>query len=72
ESDAFHVQARLMHRHWPQSGKRLVVPGAHHFSALDALAQPGSSLHARMCELLGGCKSLAEDLDHAQLIPQGN
>ncbi|MDE2175211.1 MAG: alpha/beta hydrolase [Betaproteobacteria bacterium] len=53
ESEAFHAQARLMHRHWPGSGKTLVVPGAHHFSALDALAQPGSVLHSRLWDLIG-------------------
>jgi arylformamidase len=52
ESQAFHVQARLMHRHWPQAGKTLIVPGAHHFSALDALVQPAAVLHRRLCALL--------------------
>jgi arylformamidase len=53
ESEAFHAQARLMRRHWPQASKALLVAGANHFSALDALAQPGSLLHRRVCELLG-------------------
>jgi arylformamidase len=61
ESAAFHVQARLMHRHWPQTGKTLIVPGAHHFSALDALSQPGTSLHTRMCDLLGTRKAGSEE-----------
>jgi arylformamidase len=70
ESDAFHVQARLMHRHWPLMGKTLIVPGAHHFSALDALAQPGSSLHKRMCDLLDMHKSQADQPDSAHLATQ--
>lgn len=53
ESEAFHLQARLMRRHWPQAEKLLIVPGAHHFSVLDDLAQAGGVLHARMLGLLG-------------------
>ena len=53
ESEAFYLQARLMQRHWPQVERLLVVPGAHHFSVLDSLAQAGGVLHARMLGLLG-------------------
>ena len=53
ESEAFHTQARLMHRHWPQASKPLVVPQTHHFSVLEGLAHPGSLLHGRLSDLLG-------------------
>jgi arylformamidase len=53
ESQAFHAQARLMHRRWPHSAKPIEVQAAHHFAVLDALAQPGSVLHGRLCDLLG-------------------
>lgn len=53
ESDAFHRQTRLMHRHWPQALRPVVVPGAHHFSVLDSLVQRDGLLHTRALDLLG-------------------
>lgn len=66
ESEAFHAQARLMYRHGPASGKTLLVPGAHHFSVLDTLAQPGSALQARLWDLIGARKPMSETHDAAQ------
>ncbi|WP_245800330.1 alpha/beta hydrolase [Thiomonas intermedia] len=66
ESEAFHAQARLMHRHRPGSGKTLVVPGAHHFSVLDTLAQTGSALHTRLWDLIGVRKPVSEAPDEAR------
>jgi arylformamidase len=65
ESEAFRRQSRAMQRAW---GERVVpscetVPGADHFRAVEALARPGSALHARALGLLG--------LDAAARTPAG-
>lgn len=55
ESSEYHRQNRLIRAAW---GERVVpvceeLPGLHHFSVVDALAQPGHRLHTLARELLG-------------------
>jgi arylformamidase len=55
ESPEFHRQSRLLQRAW---GRRVVtrvssVPGCHHLSVLDALAEPSTALHQAVRQVLG-------------------
>jgi arylformamidase len=45
ETEGFHIQQRLIRRRWKRVVKRAITcPGAHHFSILDALAEPSGAL----------------------------
>jgi arylformamidase len=53
ESSEFKRQTRLIHEHWPRhAGRDVPLPGRNHFSACDALAEPGHSLFETALELL--------------------
>ncbi len=55
ESSEFHRQAQLIGRAWGPAvvGPVLQVPGCHHMSVLDALANPGTALHQAVRQALG-------------------
>lgn len=56
ESSAFHQQTALLQTQWGDEAVAWVdsIPGRNHFDVLNDLAQPGTLLHQRACELLFG------------------
>lgn len=54
ESDEFKRQSQLIGRQWaPVLARDVALPGLHHFSICDALAQPASALNRAALDLLG-------------------
>lgn len=53
ETPEFHVQAQLIEASWPCVGKTLVVPNAHHYTILYALADPTSEVFRAMTAAIG-------------------
>jgi arylformamidase len=58
ESGEFVRQSRDLWDAWPDvrppsSHGPMIVPGRHHFSVVDALAEPGHPLHRAALDLLG-------------------
>ena len=55
ESDEFKRQSRLIGETWPHCrGDYMEVPGCHHLSVVEALADPGSALHQRALGMATG------------------
>jgi len=55
ESSEFRRQTRLIHERWPVNAgaaRDVPLPGRNHFSACDALAEPGHPLFSKALELL--------------------
>jgi arylformamidase len=54
ESSEFHRQTALIRDRWagPSIGADIPLPGRNHFSACDALAEPGGPLFEACLELL--------------------
>lgn len=53
ETPEFHVQAQLIEASWPRVLPTLTVPGAHHYSVLDAMLDPGSEMFKAIARMAG-------------------